>query len=68
MYSGHYSVYGEIIEGELDAWDVVVGEHCFSLVQEEGKNASALIEPHFQIGFEVVFNWLLPKSMELIEK
>ncbi|POZ55003.1 hypothetical protein LYSIN_03298 [Lysinibacillus sphaericus] len=68
MYSGHYSVYGEIIEGELDAWDVVVGEHCFSLVQEEGKNASAVIEPHFQIGFEVVFNWLLPKSMELIEK
>ena len=68
MYSGHYSVCGEIIEGELDAWDVVIGEHCFSLVEEEESNTLALLEPQFQIGFEVVFKWLLPESIELIEK
>ncbi|MFJ5791098.1 hypothetical protein ACIQXW_17225 [Lysinibacillus sp. NPDC097162] len=68
MYSGHYSVCGEIIEGELDGWDMVVGEHCFSLVQDEENLPSAILEPQFQIGFEVVLKWLLPESMELIEK
>jgi len=66
MYSGHYFVCGEILEGELDAWDVVVGEHCFSLIQEEAQPSSGA--PQFQIGFEVVLKWLLPESMELIEK
>ncbi|KOY82224.1 hypothetical protein I6G82_00525 [Lysinibacillus macroides] len=60
MYSGYYTVCGEIIEGEMDAWDVVIGEHCFSLIEE----GSTLAEPHFHIGFEVV----LPASLELIKK
>ncbi|KOS64054.1 hypothetical protein [Lysinibacillus sp. FJAT-14222] len=69
MYSGQYTICGEIIEGEIDAWDVIVGEHCFSLVEEEGKeSADSLTEPHFQIGFEVVLQWLLPESVELIKK
>jgi len=66
MYSGHYTVYGEILEGEMDAWDVIIGEHCFSLVAEE--SALELTEPHFQIGFEVVLQWLLPQSLELMKK
>ncbi|MFJ7731965.1 hypothetical protein ACIQXF_08730 [Lysinibacillus sp. NPDC097231] len=69
MYSGYYTVCGEIIEGEIDAWDVIVGEHCFSLVNEDGKGVVVSEnEPHFQIGFEVVLQWLLPESMELIKK
>ncbi|MFJ7668194.1 hypothetical protein ACIQXI_13930 [Lysinibacillus sp. NPDC097195] len=63
MYSGHYKVCGEILEGEVDAWDVIVGEHCFSLIQEQENQSS-----QFQIGFEVVLKWILPESMELIEK
>jgi len=66
MYSGHYTVCGEIIEGEMDAWDVIIGEHCFSLVEEE--SILELTEPHFQIGFEVVLQWLLPQSLELMKK
>lgn len=66
MYSGHYTVYGEILEGEMDAWDVIVGEHCFSLVAEEP--VLRITEPHFQIGFEVVLQWLLPQSLELMKK
>ena len=66
MYSGHYTVYGEILEGEMDAWDVIIGEHCFSLVAEE--SVLGLTEPYFQIGFEVVLQWLLPQSLELMKK
>lgn len=66
MYSGHYTVYGEILEGEMDAWDVIIGEHCFSLVAEE--SVLGITEPHFQIGFEVVLQWLLPQSLELMKK
>ncbi|WP_445478367.1 hypothetical protein ACULLL_19270 [Lysinibacillus irui] len=67
MYSGYYTVCGEIVDGELDAWDVIIGEHCFSLVEEE--SVMALIEePHFQIGFEVVLEWLLPQPLELMKK
>lgn len=66
MYSGYYTVCGEILEGEIDAWDVIVGEHCFSLVEEE--SVLTLTEPHFQIGFEVVLQWLLPQSLELMKK
>jgi len=66
MYSGYYTVCGEVIEGEMDAWDVVVGNHCFSLVEDDDQ--TSITEPHFQIGFEVVLQWLLPESLELIKK
>lgn len=68
MYSGYYHVCGEILEGELDEWDIVVGEHCFSLVQEEGGKPNMLTAPYFQIGFEVVLQWLVPESVELMKK
>lgn len=66
MYSGYYTVCGEIVDGEMDAWDVIIGEHCFSLVEEE--SVMALTEPHFHIGFEVVLEWLLPQPLELMKK
>lgn len=66
MYSGYYTVCGEIVDGEMDAWDVIIGEHCFSLVEEE--SIMALTEPHFHIGFEVVLEWLLPQPLELMKK
>ena len=34
MYSGKYHVIGEVIEGEYDAWDIVLGNHCFSLTND----------------------------------
>lgn len=68
MYSGHYHVCGEILEGELDEWDVVIGPHCFSLVEEGSSKPKMVTAPYFQIGFEVVLPWLLPEAMELMKK
>ena len=68
MYSGYYHLCGEIIDGEFDEWDIVVNQHCFSLVEEEGGMPEMLTAPYFQIGFEVVLQWLLPESMELMKK
>lgn len=56
MYTGHYCLQGKIIEGELDAWDIVVGEHCFSLMNE-GDVTKPFTGETFEIAFEVV----LPK-------
>ncbi|GLC89856.1 hypothetical protein [Lysinibacillus piscis] len=67
MYSGYYTICGEIIAGEIDAWDMIVGQHCFSLVEEDDLG-TRLAEPYFQIGFEVVLQWLLPESIELVGK
>ncbi|WP_054767952.1 hypothetical protein [Lysinibacillus parviboronicapiens] len=68
MYSGHYTICGEIIAGELEAWDIVIGAHCFSLIEEDDHKPKLVTEPHFLIGFEVVLPWQLPESMELIKK
>lgn len=68
MYSGHYTICGEIIAGELEAWDKVVGAHCFSLIEENDQKPKLGTEPHIHIGFEVVLQWQLPESIELIEK
>ena len=68
MYSGYYHVCGEILKGEFDEWDIVVGEHCFSLVQEESGKPNMLTAPYFQIGFEVVLQWLVSESVELMKK
>ncbi len=68
MYSGHYTICGEIIAGEFEAWDIVLGTHCFSLIEADDKKPSLGTEPHFHIGFEVVLQWQLPESMELIKK
>lgn len=56
MYAGHYCVQGEIIEGELDAWDIVVGDHCFSLMNE-----GDITKPFNGKTFEIAFEVVLPK-------
>lgn len=54
MYAGHYCVQGEIIQGEIDAWDIIVGQHCFALTQE-GDVTKEFSGETFEISFEVVF-------------
>lgn len=61
MYSGQYHIIGDIIAGEVDAWDVVVGEHCFSLSQEFSNIPSVMGAPIIEISFEVVLPWVLEK-------
>lgn len=68
MYSGHYYLCGEILEGDLYEWDIVVGQHCFSLVEEVSNKPEMITAPYFQIGFEVVLPWILSDSIELIKK
>ncbi|KOS71643.1 hypothetical protein AEA09_01240 [Lysinibacillus contaminans] len=68
MYSGYYYLCGEIIEGEIDEWNIIVGQHCFSLIDVDGGKPEGLTAPYFQIGFEVVLQQLLPESMELMKK
>ena len=68
MYSGHYLLCGEIVEGEFDEWDIVVGKHCFSLVKEESNKYEKITSPYFLIGFEVVLPWILSEATELMKK
>lgn len=56
MYTGHYCVQGKIIKGELDAWDIVVEEHCFSLMNE-----GDVTKPFSGSTFEIAFEVVLPK-------
>lgn len=59
MYTGCYHLHGEIVEGEMDGWDLVIGQHCFSLT-EEHETVPANMEEHvLEIGFEVVLPWIL---------
>lgn len=68
MYSGHYHLCGEILEGELDEWDIIVGQHCFSLIELDSGKPEESTTPYFQIGFEVVLPWVMSESMELMKK
>lgn len=68
MYSGHDLLCGEILEGDIDEWDIVVGQHCFSLIEEMSSKPEMVIAPYFQIGFEVVLTLILSESMEFMKK
>lgn len=59
MYAGKYHVIGEIMEGEIDAWDIVLGEHCFSLTDEFETIPIVMAGPVIEISFEVVLPWVL---------
>lgn len=52
MYTGSYTICGDIIEGEINGWDVTIGDHRYSLIEHE----PGLIE----IAFEVI----LPRMLE----
>jgi hypothetical protein len=59
MYSGKYHVVGQIIEGEMNAWDLVLNEHCFSLSDEFEMIPIVMEGPVIEISFEVVLPWVL---------
>lgn len=59
MYTGCYHVYGEVLAGDMDGWDVVIGQHCFSLTEEFETMPEQLQGQIIEIGFEVVLPWIL---------
>lgn len=65
MYSGCYYVFGQIEQGQLDNWDVVIGQHCFSLTMGNSDVPEELVGQVFEISFEVVLPWLLEEPLAL---
>ncbi|ATP41756.1 hypothetical protein CSE16_17905 [Solibacillus sp. R5-41] len=65
MYCGKYHVLGEIKIGEMDAWDIVLGEHCFSLTEELEMVPITMDGPIIEISFEVVLPWVLTNTNTL---
>lgn len=65
MYSGKYHIIGEILEGEIDAWDIVVGEHCFSLTDEMEQVPVMIDGPVIEISFEVVLPWVIENKLHV---
>lgn len=63
MYSGKYHIIGEIVEGEIDAWDLVVEEHCFSLTDNMEQVPIMIEGPVIEISFEVVLPWLIENKL-----
>lgn len=63
MYTGCYYVFGEIVQGELDNWDVVVGQHCFSLTEGNSDLPDELVGRVVEISFEVVYPWMLEEPL-----
>ncbi|MEK4230638.1 hypothetical protein [Solibacillus sp. FSL H8-0538] len=59
MYSGQYHVIGEVEAGEIDGWDAIVGQHCFSITDEYTHIPTMMKEPTIEISFEVVLPWVL---------
>ena len=65
MYSGCYYVCGEIQQGEIDNWDIVIGPYCFSLTKGNFDGSEKLTEKVVEISFEVVFPWMLEETLAL---
>lgn len=65
MYSGCYYVFGQIEQGQLDNWDVVIGQHCFSLTMGNSDVPEELVGQVFEISFEVALPWLLEEPLAL---
>lgn len=65
MYSGKYHIIGEIVEGEIDAWDLVVEEHCFSLTDEMEDVPIMMDGPVIEISFEVVLPWVMASKVNV---
>lgn len=59
MYTGQYHIVGEIIEGDMGGWDMIVGEHCFSLTDEFSHIPLMMPESVIEVSFEVVLPWVL---------
>ena len=63
MYSGKYHIIGEIVEGEVDGWDIILGEHCFSLTDEMDHVPIIMDGPIIEISFEVVLPWVIESNI-----
>lgn len=63
MYSGKYHIIGEVIEGEIDAWDIVLGEHCFSLTADFDMVPVVMMGSVIEISFEVVLPWVIESKV-----
>ena len=63
MYTGSYHLCGEIITGEIDGWDLMIGEHCFSLTKEHESIPQEMLGNIIEISFEVVLPWILDMSI-----
>mgnify|MGYP006370497393 FL=1 len=63
MYSGKYHIIGEIVEGEVDGWDIILGEHCFSLTDEMDQVPIVMDGPIIEISFEVVLPWVIESNI-----
>lgn len=59
MYTGSYHLYGDLVEGEIDGWDVVIGGYCFSLTQDMEAVPAGMSGNIVEISFEVVLPWVL---------
>ena len=59
MYTGSYHLYGDLIEGEIDGWDAVIGNYCFSLTQEMEAVPAGMSGNIVEISFEAVLPWVL---------
>ena len=63
MYTGSYHLCGEIVEGEMDGWDLIIAGHCFSLTQEHDAIPQEMSGDILEISFEVVLPWILDMSI-----
>lgn len=59
MYTGSYYLYGEQLAGELDGWDMMIGDFCFSLTQEMEAVPEEMSGKIVEISFEAVLPWML---------
>ena len=59
MYTGSYHLCGELVEGEMDGWDLVIEGHCFSLTQEYDAIPQEMSGDILEISFEVILPWIL---------
>ena len=59
MYTGSYHLCGEIVEGEMDGWDLIIAGHCFSLTQEHDAIPQEMSGNILEISFEVILPWIL---------
>ncbi len=63
MYTGSYHLCGEIVEGEMDGWDLIIAGHCFSLTDEHDAIPQEMSGNILEISFEVVLPWILDMSI-----
>ena len=57
MYSGKYYFVGQVEQGEIDEWDLIIDDFCFSLTKEMQEHPFNGTLETVEISFEVVLPW-----------